>query len=315
MKKFPLESLFDIILHGKYKFSEFENCQLNEEVTRIQVRSRTVYSPSSKLKSFHYFLNMVLCEQLALNEFAVFSYRKGISTLDALKFHVSNKYFFQTDITSFYSSITRSIIDRVIEVNKPNLPISDIDKFHKRILDFISYDGILPTGFSTSPLISNSVLIDFDNLFAQYCMNKGLVYTRYSDDIIVSSKNEFDIDVEKVISGFLKELYGDTFNLNSSKSRYSHIGQRIKVLGMVVLPNGDITIDKKQKKEIEVLLHFYREDYSRFRDIIGDDLDKGMARISGILNYIKNIDESYYHKLMSKYGVTTVDILTKKAGN
>ncbi|WP_285328848.1 hypothetical protein [Vibrio parahaemolyticus] len=79
------------------------------------------------------------------------------------------------------------------------------------------------------------------------------------------------------------------------------------------LPNGDITIDRKQKKEIEILLHFYREDYSRFRDIIGDDLDKGMARISGILNYIKNIDESYYHKLMSKYGVTTVDILTKKA--
>ncbi len=248
-----------------------------------------------------------------LNESAVFSYRKGISTLDAVKPHISSKYFFQTDITSFYSSITQSMIDRVIEVNRPNLPISDIDKFHKRILDFISYDGILPTGFSTSPLISNSVLIEFDNIFSQYCMNKYLVYTRYSDDIIVSSKNKFDIDVEKIISGFLKELYGDAFNLNSSKSRYSHIGQRIKLLGMVVLPNGDITIDRKQKKEIEILLHFYREDYSRFRDIIGDDLDKGMARISGILNYIKNIDESYYHKLMSKYGVTTVDILTKKA--
>jgi RNA-directed DNA polymerase len=205
------------------------------------------------------------------------------------------------------------MIDRVIEVNKPNIPISDIDKYHKTILNLISFDEILPTGFSTSPLISNSVLIEFDNIFYQYCLDRGIVYTRYSDDIIVSSKNEFDIDVEKIISKFLEELYGNSFILNPSKSRYSHIGQRIKTLGMVVLQNGEITIDRKQKKEIEVLLHFYREDYSRFRDIIGGDLDKGFARISGILNYIKNIDENYYHKLMSKYGVTTVDILTKKA--
>lgn len=313
MKKFPLEHLFNMIIHGKYTFHDFMNFDLEEEFSELKIKSRKVYAPSNKLKTFHHFINMTICEQLKINDDVVFSYRKGINTLDAVKAHKDSKYFFQTDIRSFYSSINKNLINYTLEKNKDTLPISDIDKYLERILRLVSVDDILPTGFSTSPLLSNSVLLDFDNDFFDYCTSNDLIYTRYSDDLIVSSKKKIDESLPFTIERFLNNHYENHFSLNRCKSRYSHTGQKIKILGMVILPNGDITIDKKQKKEIEVILHFYRHDKSKFRDIFDHDLDKGFSRISGILNYIKVIDEDYLHKLMTKYGVTAVDTLMRKA--
>lgn len=322
MKKHTLERLFDMITHGKYDFSDFLHCNLDDEVKIFEIsskklssQSRIVYSASAKLKDFHSFLNMVVFEQLSSNEDVVYSYRKGVNALDAVIDHRNSKYFFQTDIRKFFPSIDRELVAKTINRNKERIPVSDFDNYFDRVLDMVCYGGSLTTGFSTSPLISNSVLIEFDDYFYKYCKSNHLVYTRYSDDLIVSSSKPFEIDIESTIIEKLGKLYRGNFGINKSKSRYSHIGQKVKLLGMVILPNGDITIDRKQKKEIEVLLHYYKEDKKRFDKLIDGDYQKGMARISGILNYIKMIDEEYLNKLMKKYGVTLIDTLIRKAAS
>ncbi|MGN2673285.1 reverse transcriptase domain-containing protein [Aliivibrio fischeri] len=322
MKKHTLERLFDIIMHGKYNFSDFLFCKLDDEVQVFEIgskklssQSRIVYSSSTKLKDFHNFLNMVVFEQLPSNNNVVYSYRKGVNILDAVIDHRNSKYFFQTDIRKFFPSIDKKLVSETIKKNKEKIPVSDFDKYSDRVLDMVCHGDHLTTGFATSPLISNSVLIEFDDYFYNYCKNNHLVYTRYSDDLIISSNNPFKEDIELLITKSLDEIYQGSFSINKSKSRYSHIGQKVKLLGMVILPNGDITIDRKQKKEIEVLLHYYKEDKNRFNELINDDYQKGMARISGILNYIKMIDEEYLNKLMKKYGVTLIDTLIRKAAS
>lgn len=313
MNKLQFEALFDIIVHGKYSFYEFMNCDIESEVSVIEVKSRLIYVPTEKLKTFHHFLNMVICEQLKFNKNVVFSYRKGTSTLDAIEAHKDNKYFFQTDIKSFYSSINKDLIKRTILNSFDNIPVLEFEKYLDVVLKYFSFDDVLPTGFSVSPIISNSILFEFDNEFENYCNENNIVYTRYSDDIIVSSMNEIDESISFVISDFLNKFYDKKLCLNKSKSRFSHKGRKVKILGMVILPNGEVTIDNKKKKEIEILLHFYREDREKFKDIVGHDLDKAMARISGILNYIKVADEKYLNKLMRRYGVTVIDSFVHKA--
>ena len=140
----------------------------------------------------------------------------------------------------------------------------------------------------------------------------GFIYTRYADDIIVSSMQPIPKEIENHINEVLIKYFKGKLVLNSLKSRYSHKGQRVKILGAILQPNGLVTVDKKQKEEIEILLHFYKEDQAKFKDFLGKDLDKGYARISGILNYIKVLDESYLQKLIKRYGITVVDTLLRK---
>lgn len=76
---------------------------------------------------------------------------------------------------------------------------------------------------------------------------------------------------------------------------------------MNILPNGRVTIDVKLKNKIEVLLHFYIRNRSRFLELSGGDSDAGIKRLAGYINYINSADRPYLEKLKRKFGSTVVD--------
>ena len=76
---------------------------------------------------------------------------------------------------------------------------------------------------------------------------------------------------------------------------------------MVLLPNGTVSVDSSIKSEVEVLIHFYLRDRNKFADRVDGDPRKAEARLSGLLNYVNTIDQSYHEKLRKKFGVAVVD--------
>src|SRR5688572_21635083 len=114
MVKRSLESLFKAMYHDRFDYLDFlscavvDNCELSHY--RDREHSREVLKPNKKLKVYHKFLNLFLFEQLPINERVVFSYRKGVGPYDAVAPHAQSKYFFQTDISAFFSSIDRAMV-------------------------------------------------------------------------------------------------------------------------------------------------------------------------------------------------------------
>ena len=166
----------------------------------------------------------------------------------------------------------------------------------------------LPIGFSTSPNISNTFLYDFDKIFEKYCLNKNIIYTRYADDLIISSNTVNNLDnLPAVISDIFTNFFGDRIHINSKKTKYTKKGRKIKLLGMVVLASGKITVDSSLKSELEVLLYFYINDKIKFRDFLEKKYDSEISKISGKLNYINTVDKDYLNKLRKKYGNYVID--------
>lgn len=309
MKKKPLESLFEAMYHGKYDFNDFANCDISANYEEINKKERIIQKPNKKLKAYHTFLNLFLFDYLSVNTKVVFSYRKGVSTYDAVSKHSRSKYFFQTDIARFFPSIDSDLIKKTILGSCELSPISDIDVFLERVFDFVVVKNQLPMGFSTSPPISNACLFNFDNDLEKYCSNHNLIYTRYSDDLIISSGAKGGVDgVDLKVDAILQNSFGGKLTLNAAKSKFTHPGGKIKVLGMVILPNGKITVDIKFKSNIEVLLHFYINDKEKFIDTVNGDMSAGIERITGYLNYVNTVDKSYLDKLRKKFGATIVDM-------
>ncbi len=308
MKKKPIELLFNAMYHEKYSFNDLVQGDLSDDYSEIKVKERVVYKTSKKLKAYHTFLNLFLYEYLNVNTRVVFSYRKGFSAYDAVSKHAQSKHFFKTDISCFFASIDSELIKKTVLGGCDLSPIEDIDKYFDRIMSLVVVDDKLPIGFSTSPSISNACLYDFDNILEEYCLDKHLLYSRYSDDIIISSNNKSDIEgVELKVDEYLQMCFSGKLKLNRSKSKYTHVGRKIKLLGMVILPTGKVTVDMKFKSNIEVLLHFYIKDKDKFLNKVDGDMAGGMERITGYLNYVNAVDKTYLDKIRKKFGATIVD--------
>jgi RNA-directed DNA polymerase len=80
----------------------------------------------------------------------------------------------------------------------------------------------------------------------------------------------------------------------------------------VILPTGQVTIDREVKQRLEVLLHFYSRDVPTFVKIANSDYAGAVSKVSGLLNYVNANDQYYLEKLRRKFGATIVDSFIHK---
>ena len=299
---------------GKFEFPELDTGDISDLYEKKIYKKREIHIPNKKLKIFHSFLNLFLLEHLHINNEVVFSYRKGVNAVDAVSKHTSSKYFFQTDIINFFNSIDAGLVTSTILNSIETCPISDIQNYITNIVKILTINDSVPVGFSTSPLLSNACLFNFDNELQKYCLENKLTLSRYSDDIIISSLEKAPIlEAETHAARLLSKHTKNKLSINTKKSKHTQTGNKIKLLGMVILPNGKVSVDIKFKRDTEVKLHFYLTNKEKFSEIAGPDSDSAIEKISGQLNYYNTIDPSYLDKLRKKYGATIVDMFLHKS--
>lgn len=310
MTKISLQTAFNSYFHDKYSFEDFLDINISTQYKNI-FHSKNTFSPEVKLKRFQQFLNVFIFDFLEVNKEVVFSYRKGVNNYDAVVPHKDSKYIFSTDIKSFFLNIDKDKIKSLMIQNKNNFLITetDIDKYMDILVKLVTYNGILPVGAPTSPKISNAYLYEFDEELQSYCAKQRIRYTRYSDDFIFSSEDDKVFDALKIkIKDLFNRLGFDKFKLNEEKTKIQKKGSKRVLLGLVITPNGHITVDKNIKKNIEILFHFYLNDKQKYKDFLSktyaskNSKSTELDKVSGILNYINSIDRIFITKLKRKYG-------------
>lgn len=315
MEKRTLKQAFNTIFHGKYDFEDFCNLNVSKETEPFVINNKKIYRTSVKLRDYQRFIEKVLLRYLSVDNKIVHSFIKGNNTLTAVEAHSNNKYFFQTDIKNFYGSIDRNDVMHILSRDADNIPVSDFKYFIDNIINLTTFDGFIPIGFITSPQLSNAHLYEFDKVLKKYCDSKELIYTRYADDIIISGASFNDIsDLGPIISKLLKEYASDTLVINIEKTKITHKGNKVKILGLVILPNGRVTVDSKYKRKIETLIHFYINEKSKYEDFLNENFNGNISTLFGLLHYIRSVDKKYLEKLQKKYGAYTLRKLMEESG-
>jgi RNA-directed DNA polymerase len=104
----------------------------------------------------------------------------------------------------------------------------------------------------------------------------------------------------------LIEYASSSLKLNESKTHITSLGNKVKILGLVILPNGQVTIDKKYKTQLESLLYFYSNDKNRYQDYLEKTMNGDEKSLFGLLHYANSVDPRYIDKLQKKYGALTL---------
>lgn len=314
MDKYYLEHTFNAYCDGKLDFNDFLNVELRKNIEEIKVEKREVVKCSEKLKRIHSFFNQFIFDNLEIQEDCVFSYRKNVNVLDCIAPHSKNKFIFKTDIHSFFHSISKKTIYNCIFTQIDNQPLSDIESHLDRICNLVTYKDRLPQGFSTSPVLSNAVFNKFDIKIKKYCNKNNMIYSRYADDLLISSNNYLDKeecihDIDKI----LNSCFEQKFKINTLKTKLIKKGKNMEVMGVQIHPDGSLSIGKRLKNEIETKLYLFLKNQNDFVSYSSLDKNHAIARLSGQLNYINTIDPKYIDKLKYKYGNSLVDLFFRKA--
>lgn len=176
------------------------------------------------------------------------AYVKGRKISDGASVHIGQKAVLKLDIKDFFRSIKFDIIMDNVFLKLCN----DYDTAFL-LTHLCTYNGHLPQGAPTSPIISNMVLFEFDKTVSSYCERKGINYTRYCDDMAFSGNFE-----QKTIVNFIKaelEKYG--LRLNHKKTKLIRQGQRQTVTGIVV--NEKMQLPKSYRKKIRQEVYYCKK--------------------------------------------------------
>lgn len=119
--------------------------------------------------------------------------------------------------------------------------------------------GHLPQGAPTSPLLSNLCVRQLDDKLNLLAHQMQLVYTRYADDIVFSTRAPFSREsAMDVVATVKQELSALGLSANSTKTSIVPPGARKVVLGLLV-DRDRPRLQQSFKKQMELHVYFLRK--------------------------------------------------------
>lgn len=267
---------------------------------------RQIDAPNDELKRALYDLKMIFEKRFFMSyHTAAFAYVHGRSTIDSVKRHQQNKsrWFLKTDMRHFFPSISPEFLMKMLCMTFPFCVfVQDNWGNHElleKALSLCFLNGGLPQGTPTSPMLTNALMIPIDHAISKMCheYQPHLCYTRYADDILISSEYSFKwTDVQNKLIAILNSFEAP-FSLHPDKTRFGSNSGRNWNLGVMLNAENKITIGHEKKKVAKACVFQFMTDYDRGMPWSLEDTQ----HLAGQLSYYKMVEPEFVTMLLDKY--------------
>jgi len=266
-------------IRAKYLYKVYEIPKTNGSYRRIA-------QPSRELKAVQAWILRNILDKLSPSEHCK-GFEKGSSILDNASPHVGANYVLTVDLKDFFPSVNASKIFGVFSSIGYNKQMCVL------LTNLCTFEGGLPQGAPTSPKLANLTCARLDARIHGYAGSRGIVYTRYADDLTLSAQN-----LEKILKAkyLINEIVSsEELTINNAKTRLSGTKRQKKITGLIVSANN-VGIGREKFREIRANLHhLYIKKNTDF------------PHVNGLLAFTYSVDRKSYKKLYSY-----IDKLDKK---
>ena len=222
---------------------------------------------------------------------AAYAYVKGRSTLNAIQSHqkCEANWFYKTDFTNFFGSITPEFaLSQIVQI----FPFSCIASTEEGVnllkdaFDLCFLNNGLPQGTIISPMLTNLIMIPFDFKLSQRLTKRNFHYTRYADDLLITSKNKYSMTgLTQIVCETLLEVKAP-FGIKTEKTKYISKNGKNFNLGLMYNKDRQITIGHERKDRYRAMIFNFVKDMSRGKKWSGKDFTK----MKGLDAYYQMID-------------------------
>ncbi|MBA5682244.1 RNA-directed DNA polymerase [Photobacterium damselae subsp. damselae] len=313
------------------RFYEKENYRIFTIKKKNSKSKRYICVPNHKLLRVQKYINKFILQQIKTHH-ASMAYNSGCQIVDVAKLHCNSRWLIKIDIKDFFEEISEVNVYSVFnECGYSNLLSFQLARLCTRIVPYqkedvlnniksrwksskqyrnINYNhdvtGSLPQGAPTSPMLANLFFRALDEKIMTIANKYNLIYSRYSDDIALSSRDDLfgRSKCHQVVKDVYKVLYSSGLSPQKGKTKILSPGSRKIILGLVV--NGSSPkLTKEFKKNLLQHLHFCNlksigpvrhAKYKKFDSIIGF-----RNHLHGLISYALNVDPNFGKKVKQQY--------------
>lgn len=295
---------------------------------------RVISAPDINLEKIQKWINTNILQIDDNNSIYSYAYKKGTSIADCAKPHCNCKWLIKIDIKNYFETISEIDVynyfhnlgyTKLLSFQLARLCTINYSDKHEEYLQHNNYKwkvhnqkkykiysqksiGHLPQGAPTSPMLANLITIDLDQKIDNFLsvQNFDLIYTRYADDIYISTESPAinkEI-VNKIINGVYRLLEENGFTPNAKKTQISHPGTRKIILGLLV-NSEKLHLPKDFKAKLECHLYYYTKNRNEYTEKRKFNTIFGLTNyITGLLAFARQIEPEYIDKISKKYKIT-----------
>jgi len=173
--------------------------------------------------------------------------------------HLRKPFVLNIDLKNFFPSITENRVRGLFE------SLGICDRVASIIARLCCLDSHLPQGAPTSPVISNMICFRLDKELLAFSKGLRCIYTRYADDITISSFQPMTalfegatpqlghFPPEVLIPTLRNILKANGFAINPDKAHYADRNSRRMVTGLKV--NELLNVDRRYVRNLRAALH------------------------------------------------------------
>lgn len=211
-------------------------------------RTRPISSPEPVLMDVQRWLlrsALVACDVHRCS----WAYRPGRSIVGCAQMHVGARWLVKLDVHDFFGSISeRTVFAIFVSLGYPRLLSFELARLCTRATSdarlytlgrapyLATSEGALPQGAPTSGALANAAMLELDRKLSDVSEKSGLVYTRYSDDLVFSAGTSFTRqDAVALIGKVSATLEHSGLRVHRRKTTVAPPGARKVVLGLLIL--------------------------------------------------------------------------------
>lgn len=299
------KTVFDIIAISQehIDFLMMVNSNPNQYFETIKIKTGTKVREIVKYRDdengklareLHETINACLKKAYTYSEYS-YAYKKGENIKTCVDNHLEGMGFLKYDIRKFFNSISIELLDKKM-IKEFGIDPQYINQL-KSVLTSCSYANQIPLGFVTSPILSDIFMKDVDYKISAAIEKYDCVYTRYADDILISSKQMIGVDVYKEIDSVVKKIMSENGLItNDKKNQYINFDQShsfLRYIGVNIIhqQNGNIvTVGKTYINEVAKDYIEYDQKRNNSQQYSDSDLFYDRLRIIGKIAFIKQIE-------------------------
>lgn len=261
--------------------------------SNVIVRGRTISAPSIELKLVQTWIGEFVRSEVGDLPRYVTAYESGRSIANNALLHSHDAHLLLLDIHHFFPSCSASLVEEffagmsyVDETlgRRSSMAPADAALFAR----LSCFNDGLAVGSPSSPFLANRVMLPIDERIIA-ALPSGCVYSRYSDDICISSGERIDEGVVVPLVRGILEPYG--FRLNDDKTRCYGRGDSRCITGVFVTPEGNLSLGPARKRDLRRRL---------YRVLMGRDAGE-VDVLEGHMNFCRQVDPDYLNRLLAKY--------------